>query len=63
MRTRVLLFLAAAPLAACERVGGVGAQPEASPANRYRATATVLESADHGPELCLAVALDARPPA
>jgi hypothetical protein len=38
------------------------AAPRRDPNQRYRATATVLESPDHGPELCLGVVLTSLPP-
>jgi hypothetical protein len=42
--------------------GGTPAQPTEPGERRYQATAMVLESPDHGPELCLGVVLDSFPP-
>jgi len=37
-------------------------EPAADPARRYRTTTTVLESPDHGPQLCLGGVADSLPP-
>jgi hypothetical protein len=50
-------------LQACaERDPGAGAQAAQDEERRYQTTATVLESREHGPELCLGAVLDSFPP-
>jgi hypothetical protein len=59
----VALFTAALTLAACGDAGEtVTATTEPDPGQRYRATATVLESPDHGPQLCLGGVAESYPP-
>lgn len=62
------LLLATIPLlllSACaerDRDAGVPRQAAQRPEQRYETTATVLESRDHGPELCLGVVALSLPP-
>jgi hypothetical protein len=42
--------------------GDAPAQTAGAPGRRYQTTATVLQSRDHGPELCLGAVLDSFPP-
>ncbi|HTE70326.1 MAG TPA: hypothetical protein VK942_16470, partial [Actinomycetes bacterium] len=62
------LLLATIPLllvsACAERDPDAGAPRQAAqrPEQRYETTATVLESRDHGPELCLGVVANSLPP-
>jgi hypothetical protein len=60
------LLLVAIPLLLAGCAAGVPgrapAQPTGARAQRYQATATVLASGDHGPELCLGWVADAFPP-
>lgn len=71
MRTWTLLLVALAVVAAgCGEDGSPvasrdgGASPSAAPAaqSRYTATTTVLESPDHGPQLCLGGVEESYPP-
>ena len=52
-------------LAACGEGGedvSTGDDPAAEETRRYKATTTVLESPDHGPQLCLGAVADSLPP-
>jgi hypothetical protein len=62
---RLLLAAIALLLAGCaasDPGGDAPTQPVGARERRYQATATVLQSRDHGPELCLGVVLDSFPP-
>jgi hypothetical protein len=66
VRVRGLLLATIALLlagcAASDPGGDVPARSAAAQERRYQATATVLESPDHGPELCLGIVLASFPP-
>lgn len=64
MRRSLLLALALllCGCAAGAQGGGGSAQPVEAQAGRYQATATVLQSREHGPELCLGFVADSFPP-
>jgi hypothetical protein len=66
VRVRGLLPAAIALLlagcAASDPGGDAPAQTVGAGERRYQATATVLQSRDHGPQLCLGVVLDSFPP-
>lgn len=65
MGVRGLLLAIALLLAGCAARGpggGAPAQTVGARERRYQATSTVLQSPDHGPELCLGVVLDSFPP-
>jgi len=71
VRVRRLLWMAIPllPLAGCGARAGAGAPDRAAPAptdsaqeRRYETTATVLQSRDHGPELCLGAVFTSYPP-
>lgn len=67
MRAPVRAIVAVVPvvfaLAACGDAGEtVTATTEPDPGQRYRATATVLEAPDHGPQLCLGGVAESYPP-
>lgn len=56
------LLLALAGCAASDQGGGAAAPPAEPGERRYQATGMVLESPDHGPQLCLGVILTSFPP-
>jgi hypothetical protein len=56
------IALLLAGCAASDPGGDASAQTVGAQERRYQATATVLQSRDHGPELCLGVVLDSFPP-
>ena len=65
MRKLLLATIALLLLSACAEHGSDPGQPGQAAqgqAQRYETTATVLESPDHGPELCLGFVADSFPP-
>ena len=65
VRGSIGLLVAAALLAACsddEKVATSGPSSSASANTRYEVTATVLESSEHGPQLCLGGIAESYPP-
>ncbi len=56
------LLLLAAACSDEERVTAGGSAPTRSPDQRYEVDATVLESAEHGPQLCLGGVMESYPP-